>query len=225
VTLCSPVYVHQCFKAAYCLHLQDRNWARNKHSFWLLTHPVSCLHFTGCLVNFSIMKMDAVLSSKTSANLHDVTSRCEKLKGNQAIRLSRVLFDDLTVIRLSRNSPLFTEPKRSLPFSQQLHQWTITWARQIQSALLRTKEPGQCIRYSDWLRGGQPRDRSSSPGRVKNFLFSTSPRPALGSTQPPIKWVPGVKRAEREADHSPPASVEVKKMWIYTSTSPYAFMA
>jgi hypothetical protein len=29
---------------------------------------------------------------------------------------------------------------------------------------------------------------------------------------------PGVKRPGREADHSPPASAEVKKMWIYTST-------
>jgi hypothetical protein len=35
----------------------------------------------------------------------------------------------------------------------------------------------------------------------------------------------GVKRQGREADHSPPASTEVKKMWIYTSTPPYAFMA
>jgi hypothetical protein len=32
---------------------------------------------------------------------------------------------------------------------------------------------------------------------------------------------PGVKRPGREADHSPPASAEVKK----TSTPPYAFMA
>jgi hypothetical protein len=72
--------------------------------------------------------------------------------------------------------------------------------------------------------------RSSSPGRVKNFLFSASSRPILGLTQPPIQWVPGalspgVKRQEREADHSRPASAEVKKIWIYTSTPQYAFMA
>jgi hypothetical protein len=66
---------------------------------------------------------------------------------------------------------------------------------------------------------------SSSPGRVKIFYFSMSSRPALGSTQPPIKWVPGVNRQGREADHSPPTSVEVKKTWIYTSTPPYVFMA
>jgi hypothetical protein len=30
----------------------------------------------------------------------------------------------------------------------------------------------------------------------------------------------GVKRPGREADHSPPASAEVKKIWIYTSTPP-----
>jgi hypothetical protein len=29
----------------------------------------------------------------------------------------------------------------------------------------------------------------------------------------------------READHSPPTSAEVKKMWIYIFTPPYAFMA
>jgi hypothetical protein len=58
---------------------------------------------------------------------------------------------------------------------------------------------------------------------------SKSSRPALGSTQPPTQWVPGalspgVKRPEHEAEHSPPTSAKVKKMWMYTSTSPYAFM-
>jgi hypothetical protein len=73
------------------------------------------------------------------------------------------------------------------------------------------------------LRSGRPRGRSSSPGRVKNFLFSTSSRPALRSTQPPLRRVPGalfpgVKRPGREVDHSPPTSAQVK-MWIYTSTA------
>jgi hypothetical protein len=69
--------------------------------------------------------------------------------------------------------------------------------------------------YLSVARGG-----SSNPGRVKNFHFSISSRPALGSTQPPIKWVPGgsfpgVRWQGREADRSPPTSAEVKKMWIY----------
>jgi predicted ferric reductase len=36
---------------------------------------------------------------------------------------------------------------------------------------------------------------------------------------------PRLKRPDRKGDHSPPASVEVKKMWIYISTPPYAFRA
>jgi hypothetical protein len=48
------------------------------------------------------------------------------------------------------------------------------------------------------------------------FLFTTASRTALGSTQPPIQWVPGspflgVKRSGSEADHSPPSSAEVKR--------------
>jgi hypothetical protein len=35
----------------------------------------------------------------------------------------------------------------------------------------------------------------------------------------------GVKLPGCEADHSPRTSVEVNKMWIYTSTPPYAIMA
>jgi hypothetical protein len=75
-------------------------------------------------------------------------------------------------------------------------------------------------------RGG----RRSSLGTVKNFLFSTTSIPALRLTQPPSQWVPGgltpgLKRPGREADHSPPTSADVKKMWTSISTSPYAFMA
>ncbi|PNF19514.1 Zinc finger protein 423 [Cryptotermes secundus] len=48
------------------------------------------------------------------------------------------------------------------------------------------KGSGVGIAIGYWLndRGG----RSSSPGRIKNFLFSISSRVALGSTQPPVQW-------------------------------------
>jgi hypothetical protein len=38
----------------------------------------------------------------------------------------------------------------------------------------------------DWLRGGQLRGQSSSPGGGKNCQFHMPYRPALGSTQSPI---------------------------------------
>jgi hypothetical protein len=60
-------------------------------------------------------------------------------------------------------------------------------------------------------------DRGVGVRVLKNFLFSKSSRPALGSTQLPIQCVqgglsPGVKRPGREGDHTPPASAAVKKM-------------
>jgi hypothetical protein len=46
-------------------------------------------------------------------------------------------------------------------------------------------------RYSDWLQAGRSRGWSSIPGRVKNFLFFTSSRTTLYSTQAPSQWEPG----------------------------------
>jgi hypothetical protein len=48
----------------------------------------------------------------------------------------------------------------------------------------------------------------------------------LGSTRLPSHWAPGVfspgvKQPGREADHSPPSSVEVRNEYSYTSISPY----
>jgi len=54
------------------------------------------------------------------------------------------------------------------------------------------------------------------------FLSATAYRPALGPTQPmewiPVALYPEVKWPEREADHSPQPSAEVKKAWSYTFT-------
>jgi hypothetical protein len=38
--------------------------------------------------------------------------------------------------------------------------------------------------------------------------FSRTSRPALGPTQPPVQWVPGVKWPGHGADHPPPSSAE-----------------
>jgi hypothetical protein len=62
-------------------------------------------------------------------------------------------------------------------------------------------------------------DRGSKdrfPAGLGIFLFTTASRTAVGSTQLRIQWVLGtpslgVKRLEREADHSPPSSAEVKE--------------
>jgi hypothetical protein len=62
---------------------------------------------------------------------------------------------------------------------------------------------------------GRPGDRGSIPGRGKIFPLASVSRPALGPTQPPVQWVPGVlspgvkSRPGRDADHSPLPSAVV----------------
>jgi hypothetical protein len=73
-----------------------------------------------------------------------------------------------------------------------------------------------------------------TPGHCCVFTFKVVPNLYVqtGSGVHPTPYTmgtgssfPGVKRPGREADYSNPTSGEVKKMWIYTSTPPYAFMA
>jgi hypothetical protein len=65
---------------------------------------------------------------------------------------------------------------------------------------------------------------------IGSRIFLTLLRPVLGPTQFSLQWVPEalsprIKFPGREAVHSPPTTAEVKKMWIYKSAPPYAFMA
>jgi len=66
------------------------------------------------------------------------------------------------------------------------------------------------------------------PAGLRIFLFTAS-RPASGSTQPPIQWVPGalslsVRLPGCEADYSPASNAKVKNTCSYTSTPQYVFM-
>jgi hypothetical protein len=64
--------------------------------------------------------------------------------------------------------------------------WLITVTREVESAAC----PDQLSRYSDGLRPGRPGFDSWQEQVI--LLFSTASRPALGPTQPPIQWVPGI---------------------------------
>jgi hypothetical protein len=65
-------------------------------------------------------------------------------------------------------------------------------------------------------------------GGLRNFLFDTASRPALGPTQPPMQWVPAalsleIKWPGRDADHSPQSSAEVKdcvKLYLHFRNTP-----
>jgi hypothetical protein len=74
-------------------------------------------------------------------------------------------------------------------------------------------------------------DRDSISRRGEKGFFSSTLHPNR-LPDPPILLSIGcmglfsseVKRPGREADHSPPSSVEAKNAWNYTSTPPYVFM-
>jgi hypothetical protein len=68
-----------------------------------------------------------------------------------------------------------------------------------------------------------PLGRSSNSGRGEIFLSSTSSRPVIGPTQPPIRWIPGGRDVKLTTLR--PTSAEIRNAWIYTYTPPHAFMA
>jgi hypothetical protein len=75
-----------------------------------------------------------------------------------------------------------------LGFRLRLGNW-LPWFRFIAHFLspsMQIRDSTSHSRYSDWLRAERPRSRGSSPGRIKNFLFSMSSRPTLGPIQPSI---------------------------------------
>jgi len=70
-------------------------------------------------------------------------------------------------------------------------------------------------KVAGWLAAG------STTGFQFPALFATISRPAMGTTQPPCLWVPGLKRSECEDDLSPLPSAEVEDCVTYVYFSPH----
>jgi hypothetical protein len=58
-----------------------------------------------------------------------------------------------------------------------------------------------------------------------NLLFFAAYISALGPTQLPVQWVPGERRSEYKADHSPSSSAQAKNCGDISPFLPYTFMA
>jgi hypothetical protein len=72
--------------------------------------------------------------------------------------------------------------------------------------------------------------RTGFPAAAALFLFFRASRPFSEPAQPQAERVvgassPAVKRLEREADHLPPSTAQIKNEWKCISTPQYGFMA
>jgi hypothetical protein len=66
-------------------------------------------------------------------------------------------------------------------------------------------------------------DETSQPERFKKYFngnFSVHHRVQTGSGVNSACYTMGVKQPEREVDHSPPSSAEVKNAWNYNCIPP-----
>jgi hypothetical protein len=135
-----------------------------------------------------------------------------------------LLWNDLTQTAQNRKMLIFFQANFILEWVLiiQVHFVSSMWFPKQNFFLTVLKELGSSVSIVLYDRGSIPgrcNVRSfvnGFPAGLGIFLFTTASRPALGSTQPPIQWVPGVpslgvKRPGRESDHSSPSSAEVKE--------------
>jgi hypothetical protein len=146
------------------------------------------------------------------------------IQSRTAVLTLFVWSDALNAVNPLRTSITQLKHEHTFVHSREIFSFSITWnagstASRLTSLNLfcfhrNLLEPGRLSQYS---------------GQVRCWT-ATASRAGLGPTQPPIQRVPGtlslgVKRADREADNSPPSSAEIKNMWSYTSIPPNIFMS
>jgi hypothetical protein len=126
---------------------------------------------------------------------------------NRSLHLKTAAF--LSAVTISSEGVPYSSSFQSVSAIAWLAKWPhnpISSSSYSESATVYKTSRGSTVGIATGYGRGRPRGRSSSPGKVKNVLFSISSRPAPGPTQPPIQSVkgtlsPGVKRLGREADH------------------------
>jgi hypothetical protein len=143
--------------------------------------------------------------------------------------MKNAVFRDVTQCGSCKNYVVFLRSLRRLLVTANVVPSSPILAIPIMEALCSSKM--SVLTRAAW--GNNPEDgilHSHRRGNLKYYKEFLSPTPALGLTQPPIQRVeravsPGIKRPRREANRSPPTSVEAKKTWICISTPQHRFLA
>jgi hypothetical protein len=147
-------------------------------------------HFTTNLVAGEIQE-DQLKDGQTSEHRNRLNRKSQKKKKKKKKKLLRT---DTTRYIQTVGDRLF------LSYRNYFHKGKLI-IRTL-SYIRRVAQEVWCL-TTDWTIGVR-----SSAGQMIFPLTSVS-RPALGPTQPPVQWVPGVLSPGRDADHSPPSSDEV----------------
>jgi hypothetical protein len=126
---------------------------------------------------------------------------------------------------LVKKLPSFYLTRSFIMFVTKPHHWTLFWVRWLQSASSHPLSLRSNLISSSHLH----LDVQSCPMKILYALFVYScmihvPHSLLSrGYQELFPWE--VKRPEREADHSPQSSAEVKNAWAIPPLPQYAFMA
>jgi hypothetical protein len=124
------------------------------------------------------MRLRGVITDKEGCNISDMYSTCSRFESwpGHMLFSVRSLCVSVPPDKIQNNNSNY-KPLASLCLILNLL---------LNTVKSRDSSVGIATGYRLDDRGG----RSSSPGKVKNFLFFISSRPALWTTQPPIQWVP-----------------------------------